>query len=68
VDIRPLIPDAVQRGGHIRVGLEDAPFSCSMRNHALVEEAVQLVRAHGAEPATVAEMRATLAASSESST
>ena len=62
VDIRPLVPETVRRGGHIRVGLEDAPFSCSMTNRALVEEAVALVRANGAEPATVAEMRAALAA------
>jgi 3-keto-5-aminohexanoate cleavage enzyme len=62
VDIRPLVPETVRRGGHIRVGLEDAPFGCPMTNRALVEEAVELVRANRAEPATVAEMRATLAA------
>ena len=62
VDIRPLIPETVRRGGHIRVGLEDAPFGCPMTNRALVEEAVRLVRANGAEPATVTEMRAALAA------
>ena len=33
-----------------------------MTNRAWVEEAVNLVRAAGAEPATVAEMRAALAA------
>ena len=26
VDIRPLIAETVRRGGHVRVGLEDAPF------------------------------------------
>jgi 3-keto-5-aminohexanoate cleavage enzyme len=61
VDIRPLIPETVQRGGHVRVGLEDAPFGCPMTNSELVEEAVRLIRANGAEPATVAEMRAALA-------
>ena len=60
VDIRPLIQEAVRRGGHIRVGLEDAPFGCPMTNPALLEEAVKLVRVSGAEPATVAEMRADL--------
>jgi uncharacterized protein (DUF849 family) len=60
VDIRPLIPDTVRRGGHIRVGLEDAPFGCSTSNRAMVEEAVQLIRAEGAEPASVAEMRMAL--------
>jgi 3-keto-5-aminohexanoate cleavage enzyme len=62
VDIRPLVPETVRRGGHVRVGLEDAPFGCPMTNLALVEEAVALVRASDAEPATVAEMRAALAA------
>jgi uncharacterized protein (DUF849 family) len=62
VDIRPLIPETVRRGGHIRVGLEDAPFGSSMSNTELVEEALQLVYAQGGEPATVAEMRAALAA------
>jgi len=52
----------VRRGGHVRVGLEDAPFGCSMTNRALVEEAAELIRACGAEPATAAEMRAALAA------
>lgn len=61
VDIGPLISETVRRGGHIRVGLEDAPFGTSKSNRALVEEAVTLIRAHGAEPATVTEMRAVLA-------
>ena len=62
VDIRPLIPEAVRHGGHIRVGLEDAPFGTAATNVALVEEAVRLIRAAGGEPATVAEMRRMLAA------
>jgi len=62
VDIRPLIPEAVGRGGHLRVGLEDAPLGASWTNRVLVEEAVRLIRGNGAEPATVAEMRAALAA------
>jgi len=62
VDIRPLVGEAVARGGHVRVGLEDAPFGCAATNVALVEEAVQLVRVAGGEPATVKEMRKGLAA------
>jgi 3-keto-5-aminohexanoate cleavage enzyme len=62
VDIRPLIGETVARGGHVRVGLEDAPFGCKSPNVALVEEAVRLVRAAGGEPATVGEMREGLAA------
>jgi len=61
VDIRPLIADAVQRGGHVRVGLEDARFGLAATNVALVEEAVRLVRAAHAEPATVEDMRRELA-------
>lgn len=63
VDIRPLIPETIRRGGHIRVGLEDAPFGTKQTNVQLVEEAARLIRANGAEPATVAEMREALAAS-----
>jgi uncharacterized protein (DUF849 family) len=63
VDIRPLVGETVRRGGHVRVGLEDAPFGSTQTNRALVEEAVRLTRAAGGEPATVAEMRAALAAS-----
>jgi uncharacterized protein (DUF849 family) len=60
VDIRPLIGEAVARGGHVRVGLEDAPLGSAMSNLAWVEDAVRLVRAHGGEPATAAEVRAQL--------
>lgn len=62
VDIRPLIPETIRRGGHIRVGLEDAPFGTTATNVELVEEAARLIRAAGAEPATVTDMRAALAA------
>jgi 3-keto-5-aminohexanoate cleavage enzyme len=61
-DIRPLIAETVRRGGHIRVGLEDAPLGTKSSNLELVEEAVRMVRDHGGEPATPAEMRRTLAA------
>jgi len=50
VDVRPLIPEAVARGGHVRAGLEDAPFGCGARNVAPVEDAVRLVCAAGGEP------------------
>jgi uncharacterized protein (DUF849 family) len=62
VDIRKLIPVAVARGGHIRVGLEDRPWGVRETNRALVEEAVRLVRASGGEPASAAEVRAECAA------
>src|SRR5437899_789585 len=62
-DIRPLIAETIRRGGHIRVGLEDAPLGIKTSNLELVEEAVRMMREHGAEPATPAEMRQALAAS-----
>ncbi|MBZ0138212.1 MAG: 3-keto-5-aminohexanoate cleavage protein [Pseudorhodoplanes sp.] len=58
VDIRPLIGPAVERGGHLRVGLEDRPWGAQETNRGLVEEAVRLVRAAGGEPATPAQVRA----------
>jgi uncharacterized protein (DUF849 family) len=62
VDILSLIPEVVRQGGHIRVGLEDAPFGTTMGNVLWVEEAVALIRSHGAEPATAADVRAGLRA------
>ncbi|MBV9653069.1 MAG: 3-keto-5-aminohexanoate cleavage protein, partial [Acetobacteraceae bacterium] len=56
VDIRPLIPAAVERGGHVRVGLEDAPWGSELGNVRWVEEAVRSVRLAGGEPATAAEV------------
>ena len=62
VDITPLIAPAVARGGHVRVGLEDAPWGSALPNRAWVEAAVQAVRAAGGEPATPADVRMALAA------
>ncbi|TDR87293.1 3-keto-5-aminohexanoate cleavage protein [Enterovirga rhinocerotis] len=62
VDIRPLIPDIVARGGHVRVGLEDAPFGTTTGNVARVEEAVRLVGAAGGRIAGPAEVREALRA------
>ncbi len=62
VDIKPLIAPAIERGGHIRVGLEDRPLGLSDTNVALVEEAVKLVLAAGSEPATASEVRERCAA------
>lgn len=61
VDIRPLIGMAVERRGHIRVGLEDRPWGVDETNRGLVEEAVQLVREAGGEVATASEVRAACA-------
>ena len=59
-DVRPLIGETVARGGHVRVGLEDAPLGTDRGNVAWVEDAVRLVRAGGGEPATAADVRAAL--------
>jgi len=60
VDVLPLIPAAVAMGGHVRVGLEDAPYQSSRSNLELVEEAVNAIRKAGGEPATAADVRAAL--------
>jgi uncharacterized protein (DUF849 family) len=62
VDVRPLIGETVARGGHVRVGLEDAPLGTTMTNLAWVEDAVRRVRENGAEPASAADVRHALAA------
>jgi 3-keto-5-aminohexanoate cleavage enzyme len=62
VDIRPLIGEAVAQGGHIRVGLEDAPLGVATSNLAMVEEAVRMVRDCGGEPASATDMRRALCA------
>jgi uncharacterized protein (DUF849 family) len=62
VDVVPLIPKVVALGGHVRVGLEDAPFQSQRLNVELVAAAVNAIQKAGSEPATASEIRATLAA------
>jgi uncharacterized protein (DUF849 family) len=62
-DVSPLIGETVARGGHVRVGLEDAPLGSKKSNLAWVEDAVRLVRQHGGEAASAAEVRRDLKAS-----
>jgi uncharacterized protein (DUF849 family) len=57
VDVCPLIGEATLWGGHVRVGLEDAPLGTPMSNVAWVEKAVRIIRLHGAEPATTVDVR-----------
>lgn len=57
VDIRPLIAQAVARGGHVRVGLEDAPLGTDRKNVQWVEDAVSIIGSVGERPATAAEIR-----------
>lgn len=60
VDILPMIPRAVVEGGHVRVGLEDAPFGCERTNLELVEDAAERIRNMGARLATAADVRTAL--------
>jgi 3-keto-5-aminohexanoate cleavage enzyme len=57
VDIRPLIEMTVLRGGHVRVGLEDAPFSSVWRNQDWVRLAASAIENRGGRVATAAEVR-----------
>ena len=67
VDIRPLIPVALARGGHIRVGLEDAPGESPLTNVDWVESAIKCISDAGKEPSTAAEVRTMFAAIDEAS-
>lgn len=57
VDILPLVPRAVMERGHVRVGLEDAPFGCERSNVQLVEEAARLIENSGGSLANATEVR-----------
>lgn len=61
VDIRPLTAAAVARGGHVRVGLEDAPLGTDVPNITWVEQAATAIENGGARLATATEIRRTLA-------
>ena len=58
VDVRPLIPAAVAAGGHVRVGLEDAPLGTGIANLDWVRAAADLIAGSGGRLATPAELRA----------
>jgi uncharacterized protein (DUF849 family) len=60
VDVRPLIPETVEGGGYVRVGLEDAPLGTRMTNLDWVQAAVSLIIAAGGRTAGLAEVRAAL--------
>jgi uncharacterized protein (DUF849 family) len=61
VDIRPLIEPAVMRGGHVRVGLEDAPWRTPLTNRQWVEQAATGIRKAGGEQVLAKDVRAQLA-------
>ena len=57
VEIGPLIGETVARGGHVRVGLEDAPLGSEEGNVQRVEAAARAVQDAGGTLATAAEVR-----------
>lgn len=57
VDVTPMIARTVMEGGHVRVGLEDAPLGTDLSNLQWVESAAKLVVNSGGELATAAEVR-----------
>lgn len=58
VNILPLIEHATRRGGHVRVGLEDAPFGSDWSNMRWTEAALKEITAAGADVADAKEVRA----------
>ena len=62
VDVLPLIPRVVAEGGHVRVGLEDAPFGSTRSNVEWAEAAVRVIDNAGGEVATPEDVRNLLAA------
>lgn len=58
VDVRPLIEATVARGGHLRVGLEDAPFESVWRNQDWTRLAASAIENRGGRVASAAEVRA----------
>lgn len=62
VDVLPLVPEAVARGGHVRVGLEDAPFGTPRSNLDWVRAARAAIERSGGRLASAAEVRSALAA------
>lgn len=68
VEIEPLIAAAVKRGGHVRVGLEDAPLGSSRRNRELVERARRRIAEAGGSVPTAVDVRKALAAVSTRTT
>jgi 3-keto-5-aminohexanoate cleavage enzyme len=60
VDILPLVAPAVRRGGHVRVGLEDAPLGSTRSNLEWVRAGRLAIERAGGRLASAAEVRAAL--------
>ena len=57
VDVLPMIGRTVMEGGHVRVGLEDAPLGSERSNLQWVEAAAQAITDAGGELATPKDIR-----------
>ena len=57
VDITPLISEVVTAGGHVRVGLEDAPLGTDVKNAEWVERAAAAIVNSGGKLASSANVR-----------
>jgi 3-keto-5-aminohexanoate cleavage enzyme len=60
VDLRGLMPLAVELGGHVRVGLEDMCLGSDETNLALVADAARRIEAAGGSVASAADVRRSL--------
>jgi 3-keto-5-aminohexanoate cleavage enzyme len=60
VDVLPLAAAAVARGGHLRVGLEDAPLGTALGNLDMVRAGRAVIESAGGSLASAAEVRAAL--------
>jgi 3-keto-5-aminohexanoate cleavage enzyme len=60
VDVLPLVPAAIERRGHVRVGLEDAPLGTARSNLDWTRAARRAIEAAGGQVASAAEVRAAL--------
>ena len=57
VELGALIGAAVERGGHVRVGLEDAPLGCEFDNRSLVQQARRRIEQAGGALANTSQVR-----------
>jgi uncharacterized protein (DUF849 family) len=57
VDVLPLVPRIVMEGGHVRVGLEDAPLGTGRSNLDLVQDAARKIENMGSALARASDVR-----------
>jgi 3-keto-5-aminohexanoate cleavage enzyme len=62
-DIKPLYKACLRRGGHLRVGLEDAAFQSPIGNADLTQNAVDVINRSGRIVGTAPQLRQRLASS-----